>query len=47
MLLADAGLALVLFFGNYDRPDRWAHPARLWSEIVLSCLVGDDTVGRN
>ncbi|MFN0192377.1 MAG: serine hydrolase domain-containing protein [Aestuariivirga sp.] len=34
-----AKLAMVTYFGNYDRMDSWKFPIRLWWEIVLPSLV--------
>lgn len=37
-LCSDAGVAAVIFAGQYDRPTAWVGPARIWSEIVLANL---------
>jgi hypothetical protein len=33
-----AGLTTVILAGNYNAPDGWVHPARVWREIVLANL---------
>ncbi|MCC7276666.1 MAG: beta-lactamase family protein [Alphaproteobacteria bacterium] len=38
-LLPDAGVAAVIFSGNYNSPDGWITPTRIWREIVLANLV--------
>lgn len=38
-LLPDAGLAVVIFSGNYNAPDAWITPTRVCGEIVLANLV--------
>lgn len=37
-LCPDAGIAAVIFAGQYDRPTAWVGPARIWAEIVLANL---------
>ncbi|TXH39205.1 MAG: class C beta-lactamase-related serine hydrolase [Rhodospirillaceae bacterium] len=37
-LMPDAGLAAVIFSGNYDQPDASISPTRVWREIVLANL---------
>lgn len=37
-LCPDAGVAAVIFAGQYDRPTAWVGPARIWGEIVLANL---------
>jgi CubicO group peptidase (beta-lactamase class C family) len=32
------GIVMVTYFGNYNQPDAWKFPARLWWEIVLPGL---------
>ncbi len=39
MLMPEAGLAMVLFAGNYNAPDAWVAPMRIWREIVLANLI--------
>ncbi|MCF3640876.1 beta-lactamase family protein [Rhizobium sp. TRM95111] len=38
-LMPDADLATVVFSGNYNAPDAWVSPTRVWREIVLANLV--------
>lgn len=38
-LMPEADLACVIFSGNYNAPDAWVSPTRLWREIVLANLV--------
>lgn len=38
-LMPEAELACVIFSGNYNAPDAWVSPTRLWREIVLANLV--------
>lgn len=38
-LCPDAGVAAVIFAGQYNRPTAWVGPARIWGEIVLANLV--------
>ena len=37
-LMPDAELACVIFSGNYNAPDAWVSPTRIWREIVLANL---------
>jgi hypothetical protein len=37
-LMPDAKLAAVVFSGNYDVPDHWVTPTRIWREIVVANL---------
>jgi CubicO group peptidase (beta-lactamase class C family) len=37
-LMPDARLAVVIFSGNYDAPDHWLTPTRIWREIVVANL---------
>ncbi len=37
-VLPDADLAVVVMTGNYDKPDSWMAPLRIWREIVLANL---------
>lgn len=37
-LMPAADLAVVTFSGNYNAPDAWVSPARVWREIVLASL---------
>lgn len=39
MLMAPADLAMVVFAGNYNAPDAWVGPMRIWREIVLANLL--------
>ena len=39
-VLPAAGIVLVTFFGNYDQPDSWLPPNRLWNEVILPALTG-------
>lgn len=39
MLMPEAGLSLVVFAGNYNAPDAWVGPMRIWREIVLANLL--------
>ncbi|UDF29096.1 UNVERIFIED_ORG: beta-lactamase family protein [Roseateles sp. XES5] len=38
-LLPDLDIACVIFSGNYNAPDAWVSPTRIWREIVLANLV--------
>lgn len=38
-LMPEADIACVIFSGNYNAPDAWVSPTRLWREIVLANLV--------
>lgn len=38
-LMPDAGLAVAILCGNYDAPDQWVTPIRVWREIVLANLL--------
>lgn len=38
-VLPSADVALMTFFGNYDQPDDWLPPYRLWREIVLPSVM--------
>jgi CubicO group peptidase (beta-lactamase class C family) len=38
-LMPDADLAVVMMCGNYNAPDQWITPLRVWREIVLANLV--------
>ncbi len=37
-ILPDAGLVTVIHCGNYNKPDQWVTPLRIWREIVLANL---------
>ena len=37
-IMPDAELVTVIFSGNYDQPDAWVSPTRVWREIVLANL---------
>lgn len=37
-LLPDARLAVAILCGNYNLPDQWVTPLRIWKEIVLANL---------
>ena len=37
-LMPDTDLAVVMFFGAYNRPDQSIGPTRIWREIVLANL---------
>ena len=37
-LMPDAGLAVAILCGNYNKPDQWITPLRVWREIVLANL---------
>jgi CubicO group peptidase (beta-lactamase class C family) len=34
-----AALTVVICAGNYNAPDHWVHPARIWREIMLANLL--------
>lgn len=38
LLLPDAELAVVIHCGNYNAPDQWVTPLRVWREIILANL---------
>jgi CubicO group peptidase (beta-lactamase class C family) len=38
-VMPEADLALVIFSGNYNQPDSWVTPMRIWREIVVANLV--------
>lgn len=38
-LMPDAGLACVVYAGDYNGPENWLTPTRIWREIVLANLV--------
>jgi len=38
-LMPDAGLAVAILCGNYNAPDQWVTPSRIWREIVLANLL--------
>lgn len=38
-LMPDAGLAVAVLCGNYNAPDQWVTPIRIWREIVLANLL--------
>jgi CubicO group peptidase (beta-lactamase class C family) len=38
-LMPDADIAVVVASGNYNSPDAWISPTRIWREIVLANLV--------
>jgi CubicO group peptidase (beta-lactamase class C family) len=38
-LMPDAGVAVVVFCGNYNAQDNWITPLRIWREIVLANLL--------
>lgn len=37
-VMPDAQLATVIFCGDYNKPDQWITPIRIWREIVLANL---------
>lgn len=39
MLMPEARLSMVVFAGNYNAPDAWVGPMRIWREIVLANLL--------
>lgn len=38
-LMPDAGLTVAILCGNYNAPDQWVTPIRIWREIVLANLL--------
>jgi CubicO group peptidase (beta-lactamase class C family) len=38
-LMPEAGLACVVYAGDYNGPDSWVSPTRLWREIVLASVI--------
>jgi hypothetical protein len=38
-MMPDADLALVVTAGDYNSPDSWVSPTRVWREIVLANLA--------
>jgi CubicO group peptidase (beta-lactamase class C family) len=38
-LMPDAGVAVAILCGNYNTPDSWVTPNRIWREIVLANLL--------
>jgi len=38
-IMPEAELACVIFSGNYNMPDSWVTPLRIWREIVVANLV--------
>ncbi|MCR6499776.1 beta-lactamase family protein [Shinella sp. CPCC 101442] len=38
-LMPDADVACVIFSGNYNAPDAWVSPTRLWREIIAANLT--------
>jgi CubicO group peptidase (beta-lactamase class C family) len=38
-LMPAADLTVVILSGNYNAPDAWVTPTRIWREIVLPCLT--------
>ena len=38
LLMPDAGLTVVILCGNYNRPDQWITPLRVWKEMTLANL---------
>jgi CubicO group peptidase (beta-lactamase class C family) len=38
-MMPDAGLAVAILCGNYNVPDQWVTPSRIWREIVLANLL--------
>ena len=38
-LMPELDLACVVFSGNYNAPDAWVSPTRIWREIVLANLL--------
>lgn len=39
LVLPAAGVVLSTFFGNYDQPDFWLPPTRLWNDVILPALT--------
>jgi CubicO group peptidase (beta-lactamase class C family) len=38
LVLPAARIVLSTFFGNYDQPEFWLPPARLWADVILPAL---------
>jgi CubicO group peptidase (beta-lactamase class C family) len=38
-LMPEAGLACVVYAGDYNSPEAWVGPTRVWREIVLANLI--------
>lgn len=38
LVLPAAGVVLSTFFGNYDQPEFWLPPTRLWNDVILPAL---------
>lgn len=38
LVLPAARIVLSTFFGNYDQPEFWLPPARLWTDVILPAL---------
>jgi CubicO group peptidase (beta-lactamase class C family) len=38
-LMPEAGLACVVYAGDYNSPDGWVSPTRIWREIVLANVI--------
>ena len=38
LILPEARVVLSTFFGNYDQPEFWLPPARLWADVILPAL---------
>jgi len=38
LVLPEARVVLSTFFGNYDQPEFWLPPARLWTDVILPAL---------
>lgn len=38
-LMPEADIACVIFSGNYNAPDAWVSPTRVWREIILANLT--------
>jgi CubicO group peptidase (beta-lactamase class C family) len=38
-LMPQAGLACVVYAGDYNSPDAWLSPTRVWQEIVLANVI--------
>jgi CubicO group peptidase (beta-lactamase class C family) len=38
-LMPDAGVTVAILCGNYNAPDQWVTPIRIWREIVLANLL--------
>ncbi len=37
-IMPSTGIVMSAFFGNYNQPDSWMYPARIWWEMVLPGL---------